>query len=76
MGKYFGREPRHSLEELAKQAQEAIDVRVGMGRPPAADWSPLETRLAEMDQTAATHRPPATPRAATDQRRGASSRSK
>jgi len=50
MGKYFGREPRYSREELERQAQEAIDVRVAMGRPPAEDWKPLEARLAELDR--------------------------
>jgi hypothetical protein len=50
MGKYFGREPRYSREEIERQAQEAIDVRVAMGRPPAEDWKPLEARLAELDR--------------------------
>jgi hypothetical protein len=49
MGKYFGREPRYSREEIERQAQEAIDARVSMGRPPAEDWRPLEARLAEID---------------------------
>jgi hypothetical protein len=49
MGKYFGREPRYSREEIERQAQEAIDARVSMGRPPAEDWRPLEARLDEVD---------------------------
>ena len=50
MGKYFGREPRYSREELERQAQEAIDARVSLGRPPADDWRPLEARLSELDR--------------------------
>jgi hypothetical protein len=57
MGKYFGREPRYSREEIERQAQEAIDARVSMGRPPAEEWGPLEARLAEIDQALAA-RPP------------------
>ena len=57
MGKYFGREPRFSREEIERQAQEAIDARVSLGRPPAEDWAPLESRLAEIDQAVAA-RPP------------------
>jgi hypothetical protein len=57
MGKYFGREPRYSREEIERQAQEAIDARVGLGRPPAEDWAPLNARLAEIDQALAA-RPP------------------
>jgi hypothetical protein len=53
MGKYFGREPRYSREEIERQAQEAIDARVSMGRPPAEDWKPLEARLAELDRAMA-----------------------
>ena len=53
MGKYFGSEPRYSREEIERQAQEAIDARVSMGRPPAEDWEPLEARLAELDQALA-----------------------
>jgi hypothetical protein len=49
MRKFFGREPRYSREEIERQAQEAIDARVGMGRPPAEDWQPLEARLEEID---------------------------
>ena len=53
MGKYFGREPRYSREEIERQAQEAIDARVNLGRPPAEDWLPLEARLAELDRAMA-----------------------
>ena len=60
MGKYFGREPRYSREEIERQAQEAIDARVSLGRPPAADWAPLEARLSEIDQVMAA-RPPVPP---------------
>ena len=59
MGKYFGREPRYSREEIERQAQEAIDARVRLGRPPAEDWAPLVARLAELDQPVAAR--PATP---------------
>ena len=58
MGKYFGREPRFTREEIERQAQEAIDARVSLGRPPAEDWAPLEARLAEVDRAMAA-RPPA-----------------
>ncbi len=57
MGKYFGREPRYCREEIEQQAQEAIDARVSLGRPPAEDWAPLEARLAEIDLAMAA-RPP------------------
>jgi hypothetical protein len=57
MGKYFGREPRYSREEIERQAQEAIDARVNLGRPPAEEWAPLEARLAEIDHAIAA-RPP------------------
>jgi len=60
MGKYFGREPRYSREEIERQAQEAIDARVGLGRPPPEDWRPLEARLSEIDQVMAA-RPPVPP---------------
>ena len=59
MGKYFGREPRFTCEEIERQAQEAIDARVSLGRPPAEDWAPLEARLAEIDQ--AVNAPPSLP---------------
>ena len=57
MGKYFGREPRYSREELERQAQEAIDARVSLGRPPAEDWAPLQARLAELDHAVAAPPP-------------------
>lgn len=60
MGKYFGREPRYSREEIERQAQEAIDARVNLGRPPPEDWRPLEARLSEIDQVMAA-RPPVAP---------------
>lgn len=53
MGKYFGREPRYTREEIERQAQEAIDARVSLGRPPAEDWAPLQARLAELDRAMA-----------------------
>src|SRR5688500_7769829 len=61
MGKYFGREPRYSREEIERQAQEAIDAAVSQGRPPAEDWAPLEARLAELDRMAARASVPAMP---------------
>jgi hypothetical protein len=53
MGKYFGREPRYTREEIERQAQEAIDARVSLGRPPAEDWAPLQARLEEIDRALA-----------------------
>jgi hypothetical protein len=50
VGRYFGREPRYSREELEAQAKEAIEAQVGKGRPPADDWRPIEARLAEMER--------------------------
>ena len=50
MRRYFAREPRYSREELERQAQEAIDARIGLGRPPAEDFLAVERRLAEMDR--------------------------
>ena len=60
MGKYFGREPRYSREEIERQAEEAIDAQVSLGRPPPEDWRPLEARLSEIDQVMAS-RPPGPP---------------
>jgi hypothetical protein len=60
MGRYFGREPRYSREEIERQAQEAIDARVSLGRPPDEDFRPLEERLAEIDRVMAA-RPPVPP---------------
>ncbi|MDQ3896339.1 MAG: hypothetical protein M3326_03640 [Actinomycetota bacterium] len=50
MRRYFAREPRYSRQEIERQAQEAIDARVALGRPPAEDFLPLEQRLAELDR--------------------------
>lgn len=60
MGRYFGREPRYSREELERQAQEAIDARVRLGRPPDEDFRPLEARLEALDE-AIVSRPPVEP---------------
>ena len=60
MGRYFGREPRYSREEIERQAQEAIDARVSMGRPPEEDFRPLQERLSEIDGALAA-RPPVPP---------------
>ncbi len=60
MRRYFASEPRLSIEEIERQAQEAIDARVSMGRPPDEEFAPLRARLAEMDRAAA-ERPPAEP---------------
>ena len=60
MGRYFGREPRYSREELERQAQEAIEARVSLGRPPDEDFLPLEVRLDELD-VAIVARPPVEP---------------
>ena len=49
MGKYFGREPRYSREEIERQAQETLDAVVSLGRPPAEEWAPLQARMEEMD---------------------------
>lgn len=59
MGKYFGREPRFSREEIERQAQEAIDARVSLGRPAAEEWVPLNARLAEFDRAVAARTPAA-----------------
>lgn len=60
MGRYFGREPRYSREELERQAQEAIDDRVSLGRPPDEEFRPLEARLEALDE-AIVSRPPVEP---------------
>ena len=57
MGRYFGREPRYSREELERQAQEAIDARVSMGRPPEEDFRSLEARLDAIDEAIVARRP-------------------
>jgi len=62
MGRYFGREPRLSREEIEAQAQRAIEAQVGMGRPPSEDWQPLDARLAEIDRVVGVRPgPPAVP---------------
>lgn len=49
VGRYFGREPRYTRQEIEDQAKQEIEARVGLGRPPAEDWAPLEARLAEIE---------------------------
>ena len=61
MRRYFAHEPRLSREELERQAQEAIDARVSMGRPPEEEFAPLRARLAEIDRAAVEPRPAAEP---------------
>ena len=63
MGKFFGSEPRYSREEIERQAQEAIDARVNLGRPPAEEWQPLELRMDEIDQAIVSRRADQTPAA-------------
>ena len=60
MRRYFAREPRLSREEIEREAQEAIDARVSMGRPPEEEFQPLRERLAEIDRALAA-RPPVEP---------------
>ncbi len=60
MRRYFAREPRLSRQEIERQAQEAIDARVNMGRPPEEEFQPLRDRLAEIDRALAA-RPPVEP---------------
>jgi hypothetical protein len=57
VGRYFGREPRYSREELELQAKQAIEAAVNMGRPPAEDFAPIEARLAELDREMAARAP-------------------
>lgn len=59
MGRYFGRQPRYSREEIEAQAKQAIEARVNLGRPPAEDWVSLDARLAEIDREAAARAQPA-----------------
>lgn len=59
MGRYFGREPRISGQELEAQAKQEIEARVALGRPPAEDWRPIEDRLAELDRNVPARREPA-----------------
>jgi hypothetical protein len=61
MRRYFAREPRLSREELERQAQEAIDARVALGRPSDEEFAPLRARLAEMDREAMAARQPVEP---------------
>ena len=61
MGKYFGREPRYSREEIEREAQATLDALVSQGRPPAEDWAPIEARLAELDLMSAPRLPEAEP---------------
>jgi len=63
MGRYFGREPRFTREEIERQAQEAIDARVSLGRPPVEDWEPLEVRMEELDFAIVARRLPEPPSA-------------
>lgn len=58
MGRYFGREPRFSPDEIEAQARQAIEARVGMGRPPAEEWQPIDARMADLDRERALQRPP------------------
>ena len=60
MRRYFASEPRLSRQEIERQAQEAIDARVSMGRPPEEEFQPLRDRLAEIDRELAA-RPPVEP---------------
>jgi hypothetical protein len=69
VGRYFGREPRYSREEIELQAKQAIEARINMGRPPAEDFLPIEARLAEMDREMAA-RAPVLPLAAPPVRQG------
>ena len=54
MRRYFASEPRLTRQEIERQAQDAIDARVSMGRPPDEDFQPLRDRLAEIDRAVAT----------------------
>lgn len=57
MGRYFGREPRFTREEIEFQAQQELEARVNMGRPPAEDFAPIEARLAQLDRELAARAP-------------------
>jgi hypothetical protein len=57
VGRYFGREPRYSREEIEAQAKQEIEARVSMGRPPAEEFRPIEERLAAMDRELAARAP-------------------
>ena len=49
MRRFFASEPRLSREELERQAQDAIDARISLGRPPEEEFEPIRKRLAEID---------------------------
>ena len=70
MGRYFGREPRFTREEIELQAKQELEARVSLGRPPAEDFQPIEARLAAMDRELAA-RAPVTPLPAPPARRRA-----
>jgi hypothetical protein len=57
VGRYFGREPRYSRQEIEVQAKAAIEAAVGMGRPPEEDFLPVKARLAELDRELAARAP-------------------
>ena len=57
MGRYFGREPRYSRQEIEVQAKQELEARMSMGRPPAEDFLPIEARLAERDRAMAARAP-------------------
>jgi hypothetical protein len=50
VGRYFGREPRYTRQEIELQAQEALEARINFGRPPEEDFAPIEARLAQLDR--------------------------
>ena len=60
MRRDFASEPRLSREEIERQAQDASDARVSMGRPPDEEFQPLRDRLAEINRELAA-RPPVEP---------------
>lgn len=53
MGRYFGREPRYTRQEIEQQAQQEFEARISLGRPPAEEFAPIEARLAELDRAMA-----------------------
>jgi hypothetical protein len=50
VGRYFGREPRYTRQEIEQQAQEALEARINLGRPPEEEFAPIQARLASMDR--------------------------
>lgn len=54
MGRYFGREPRYTRQEIEQQAQQEFEARISLGRPPAEEFAPIEARLAQLDRDMAT----------------------